>query len=84
MSDLLKFLKDNNVELVPYLETEAEKLLWDRLSKLKEEIKRKDLIAKELEFNLDVFGGWLIEKNCPTSVLNKFREARKLSQKEDE
>lgn len=29
------------------------------------------------EFELDAFGGWLIEKNCPTSVLERFRKARK-------
>lgn len=32
--------------------------------------------AKELEFNLDAFGGWLIESKAPKVVLDKFREAR--------
>lgn len=32
---------------------------------------------KKQDFNLDAFGGWLIEMKAPTSVLEKFREARK-------
>lgn len=39
---------------------------------LKEAVKE----IKELEFQLDAFGGWLIEKKCPTSVLEEFRKAR--------
>jgi len=31
----------------------------------------------EIEESLDAFGGWLIENKAPTSVLSKFREARK-------
>ena len=31
---------------------------------------------KDLEHSLDAFGGWLIENNCPKTVLDEFRKAR--------
>ena len=31
---------------------------------------------KKLDFELDAFGGWLIEKKCPPSVLKEFRKCR--------
>ena len=42
--------------------------------------KIKDLEGKreKLEFHLDAFGGWLIEKNCSTVVLDQFRRAREI------
>lgn len=38
------------------------------------ELKRK---LKEAHFELEAFGGWLLETRCPTSVLAKFRDAMK-------
>jgi len=51
--------------------------------KLKKEIAEKDAQIKQLNYQLDVFGGWLIEVNCPPSVLHKFRKARELASKKE-
>lgn len=41
------------------------------------ELKRLILV---INFNFDAFGGWLMEKSAPTSVLAKLRECRKKSE----
>ncbi len=56
----------------------------DEVARLQAENEMMRTERIELDFNLDAFGGWLIEKNCPTSVLQEFKRAREILKKIDE